>query len=62
MMWPRRFWLKLHTLFRFNRTAQRLDDEIRFHLDQPIAEHLAPGMSPTKPATPLCALSATPPF
>ena len=46
MMWARRFWLKLQTLFRRNPKAQRLDDEIQFHLDQQIAENLAGGMSP----------------
>ncbi len=32
MMW--RVWLRLQTLFRRERNAQRLDDEIRFHIDQ----------------------------
>jgi putative ABC transport system permease protein len=46
MVWARRFWLRLQTLFRPNRNAQRLDDEIQFHLDQQIAENIAAGMSP----------------
>ena len=46
MLWARRFWLKLHGLFRRNRNAQQLDDEIQFHLDQQIAENLTAGMSP----------------
>ena len=46
MMWTRRLWLKLQGLFRRNRNAQRLEDEIQFHLDQQIAENLAAGMSP----------------
>ena len=46
MDWARRFWLRLQTLFRRNRSAQRLNDEIEFHLDQQIAENVAAGMSP----------------
>ena len=45
MVWARRFWLRLQTLFRRNRSAQRLDDEIQFHLEQQIAENIAAGMS-----------------
>ncbi|HEX8838388.1 MAG TPA: ABC transporter permease [Candidatus Acidoferrum sp.] len=44
MMW--RLWLRLHTLFRRERSVQRLDDEIQFHIDQQIAENRAAGMSP----------------
>jgi len=36
----------MQTLFRRNRSAQRLDDEIQFHLDQQIRENIAAGMSP----------------
>ena len=46
MAWTRRFWLKLQTLFRRNRNAQQLNDEIQFHIDQQIAENIAAGMSP----------------
>ena len=46
MAWPRRFWLKLQSLFRRDRSSQRLNDEIQFHLDQQIAENLATGMNP----------------
>jgi hypothetical protein len=46
MIWARRFWLRLQTLFRRNRIAQMLDDEIQFHLEQQIAENLAAGLSP----------------
>lgn len=46
MMWTRRLWLKLQGLFRRRRNAQRLDDEIQFHLDQQLAENVAAGMSP----------------
>lgn len=46
MLWARRFWLKLQSLFRRNRNVQRLDDEIQFHLEEQIAENLGAGMSP----------------
>src|SRR5437763_4667307 len=46
MIWARRFWLKLQSLFRRNRNARRLDDEIQFHLDQQIAENISTGMNP----------------
>ena len=46
MMWARRFWLRLQTLFRRNRNAQRLDDEMQFHLEQQIAENIAAGLRP----------------
>ena len=45
MVWTRRFWLRLQTLVRRDRSALRLNDEIQFHLDQQIAENLAAGMS-----------------
>src|SRR5580700_6192003 len=45
MVWARRFWLRLQSLFRRDRITQRLDDEIQFHLDQQIAENIASGMS-----------------
>jgi len=45
MVWARRFWLRLQTLFRRNRNSQRLDAEIQFHLDQQIEENIAAGMS-----------------
>src|SRR5690349_12388145 len=45
MLWIRRFLLRLQTLFRRHRSAQRLNDEIQFHLDQQVAENLAAGMS-----------------
>lgn len=44
MVWARRFWLKLQTLLRRNRSSQQLNDEIQFHLDQQIAENVAAGM------------------
>ncbi|HEX2664005.1 MAG TPA: ABC transporter permease [Candidatus Acidoferrum sp.] len=45
MMWAQRFWLRLQALFRRDRNAQRLDDEIQFHLEQQIAENLVAGIS-----------------
>lgn len=46
MQWPRQLWMRLQTLFRRNRFAEQLCDEIRFHLDEQIAENTAAGMSP----------------
>src|SRR2546429_137847 len=46
MTWARQLWLRLQTLFRRDRAAQRLDDEIQFHLEQQITENIAAGMSP----------------
>jgi predicted permease len=46
MVWARRFWIRLQTLFRRERVAQRLDDEVQFHLEQQVAENIAARMSP----------------
>jgi len=46
MTFVRQLWLRLQTLFRRRRGAQRLDAELQFHLDQQIAENIAAGMSP----------------
>lgn len=48
MVWTRRFWLKLQSLFRRNRSTQRLNDELQFHLDEQIAENIGAGMSPAE--------------
>src|SRR5215467_1555710 len=45
MHWARQFWMRLQTLFRRNHLAQDLDEEIRFHLDEQIAENIAAGMN-----------------
>jgi predicted permease len=45
MLWARRLWLRLQTLFRRERAARLLNDELQFHLDQQIAENVAAGMS-----------------
>jgi hypothetical protein len=45
MVWARRLWLRLRSLFLRRRITQRLDDEVQFHLDRQIAENIAAGMS-----------------
>jgi len=45
MLWTQLLWLRLQTLFRRDRVAQRLDDELQFHLDQQIAENMTTGMT-----------------
>jgi predicted permease len=44
MLWVQRLWLRLQTLFSRRRVAERLDDEIQFHLDQQTSEYVAAGM------------------
>src|SRR5215467_1623513 len=48
MVWIRRFLLRLQNLFYRNRSDRHLTDEIRFHLDQQIAENVASGMGPAE--------------
>lgn len=43
--WAQRFLLRLQVLFRRERIARQLDDEIRFHLEQGIAENIVAGMN-----------------
>jgi predicted permease len=45
MLWAERLWLRVQMLFRRERAAQQLDDELQFHLEQQIAENVAAGMS-----------------
>jgi hypothetical protein len=45
MLWAQKLWLRLQTLFRRERTAQQLNDELQFHLEQQIAENTAAGMN-----------------
>jgi len=45
MLWAQRLWLRLQTLFRREHTAQQLNDELQFHLEQQVAENIAAGMS-----------------
>jgi predicted permease len=45
MMWIRRIWMRLQSLFRSRRNARRLNDEIQFHLEQQILENVAAGSS-----------------
>src|SRR5438477_12925139 len=46
MVWPRQLSLRVQTLLRPNRSAQRLNDEIQFHLEQQTAENIPTGMTP----------------
>src|SRR5207249_2975613 len=57
MQWPRQLWMRLQALFHRDRFAQKLNDEIRLHLDEQMEENIAAGMSPD---TPPSAFSATP--
>lgn len=45
MLFTQRVWVRLQRLFRRERAAQLLDDELQFHLDEQIAENVASGMS-----------------
>src|SRR5882724_6078206 len=46
MQWPQQVWMRLRTLFRRNRFTEQLSNEVRFHLDEQIAENITAGMSP----------------
>src|SRR5260370_35607206 len=46
MQWSHQLWMRLQTLFRRNRFTEQLSDEVRFHLDEQIAENIAAGMIP----------------
>jgi len=46
MVWPRKVWMRLQTLLRSDQAAHQLDEEVRFHLDEQIAEYVAAGMDP----------------
>src|SRR5215470_4103789 len=46
MVWIRQIWLRLQTLIGRRRSAQRLADEVQFHLEQQIAENVVAGMRP----------------
>jgi hypothetical protein len=45
MLWAQRLWLRLQTLFRRERAARLLNDELQFHLDEQITENVSAGMS-----------------
>ena len=45
MRWLARFQMRLKTLLQRERAGSRLDDELRFHLDQQMRENMAAGMS-----------------
>ena len=61
MMWAQRLWLRFQSLLHRTRNAERLDDEIQFHLDQQIAENIAGGMSREEARYAGCARSVVPP-
>src|SRR6267142_4171807 len=44
MRWADKVWLRLRSLLRRPRVEQELDDELRFHLEQQIAENIAAGI------------------
>ena len=46
MRWPAKILHRLRSLFLRSRVDQELDDELRFHLDQQIAEEIAAGTTP----------------
>jgi predicted permease len=46
MRWLARLRMRVEMMFRRRRAAERLDDELKFHLEQQIAEHIAAGMNP----------------
>jgi len=46
--WLQHCWLRFVTLFRRGATAQELDSEVQFHIDQQIAENVAAGMTPAE--------------
>ncbi len=44
MRWLAQLWMRLQMLFGRGKAGARLDDELRFHLEQQIAENMAAGM------------------
>jgi predicted permease len=48
LRWPLQLRMKILMLFRRRRAADRLDQELQFHLEQQIAENLAAGMEPAE--------------
>ena len=46
MAWTQKIWMRLQTFFFRERFVKELDDEMRFHLDEQIAENEAAGMRP----------------
>ena len=45
MRWLDKLWMRAAMLFRRDQAGERLDEELRFHLEQQIAENIAAGMS-----------------
>src|ERR1700751_5920568 len=46
MRWFDRIRMRFEMLFRRGRAADRLDEELRFHLEQQVSEYVAAGMNP----------------
>jgi predicted permease len=46
MQWSHQVWMRFQTFFRRHRFTEQLSDEVRFHLEEQIAENIAAGMSP----------------
>ncbi len=46
MQWSHQVWMRFQTFFRRHRFTEQLSDEVRFHLEEQIAENMAAGMSP----------------
>jgi macrolide transport system ATP-binding/permease protein len=46
MVWAQRMWMRLKALFGRERFVNDLDAEMKFHMDEQIAEFVAAGMSP----------------
>lgn len=46
MRWPAKVTIRVKMLFRHSLAVERLDDELRFHLERQTAENLVAGMSP----------------
>ena len=46
MRWLAKLQMRVAMLFHRNLAGSRLDEELRFHLEQQIAENIAVGMSP----------------
>jgi predicted permease len=46
MQWSHQVWMRFQTFFRRHGFTEQLSDEVRFHLEEQIAENIAAGMSP----------------
>ena len=57
MRWLSRLRMRVEMLFRRGRAADRLDDELRFHVEQQIAENVAGGWMKKRRGMRLCGSS-----